>query len=56
MQLNVYSKPSKWCSMDILCTQKGPDPRKVEAISDMPIQSNKTELQSYIGMCNFLSS
>ena len=30
------------------------DPRKVEAISNMPIPSNKTELQSYIGMCNFL--
>ena len=33
-----------------------PDPRKVEAISNMPIPSNKTELQSYMGMCNFLSS
>ena len=33
-----------------------PDPKKVEAISNMPIPSNKTELQSYIGMCNFLSS
>ena len=33
-----------------------PDPRKVEAISNMPVLSNKTELQSYIGMCNFLSS
>ena len=33
-----------------------PDPRKVEAISNMPIPSNKTELQSYIRMCNFLSS
>ena len=32
------------------------DPRKVEAISNMPIPSNKTELKSYIGMCNFLSS
>ena len=31
-----------------------PDPRKVEAISNMPALSNKTELQSYIGMCNFL--
>ena len=31
-----------------------PDTRKVEAISNMPIPSNKTELQSYIGMCNFL--
>ena len=33
-----------------------PDPRKVQAISNMPVLSNKTELQSYIGMCNFLSS
>ena len=33
-----------------------PDPRKVEAISNMPIPSNRTELQSYIGICNFLSS
>ena len=33
-----------------------PDPRKVEAISNMPVPSNKTELQGYIGMCNFLSS
>ena len=32
-----------------------PDPCKVQAISDMPVPSNKTELQSYIGMCNFLS-
>ena len=33
-----------------------PDPRKVQVISNMPVPSNKTELQSYIGMCNFLSS
>ena len=33
-----------------------PDPRKVEAITNMPIPTNKTELQSFIGMCNFLSS
>ena len=33
-----------------------PDPQKVQAISNMPVPSNKTELQSYIGMCNFLSS
>ena len=31
-----------------------PVPRKVEAISYMPVPSNKTELQSCIGMCNFL--
>ena len=33
-----------------------PDPQKVQAISNMPVPSYKTELQSYIGMCNFLSS
>ena len=33
-----------------------PDPQKVQVISNMPVPSNKTELQSYIGMCNFLSS
>ena len=32
------------------------DPKKVEAISNMPILLDKTELQSYIRMCNFLSS
>ena len=32
-----------------------PDLRKVQAIS-MPVPTNKTELQSYSGMCNFLSS
>ena len=33
-----------------------PDPRKVQVISNMPVPSNETKLQSYIGMCNFLSS
>ena len=33
-----------------------PDPWKVQVISNLPVPSNKTELQSYIGMCNFLSS
>ena len=32
------------------------DPQKVQVISNMPVPSNKTKLQSYIGMCNFLSS
>ena len=43
---------------DHLIHTKGlsPDPRKVEAITNMPILSNKIELQSFIGMCNFLSS
>ena len=31
-----------------------PDPHKMQAISNMPVLSNKIELQSYIGMCNFL--
>ena len=30
-----------------------PDLCKVQAISNMPVLSKKTELQSYIGMCNF---
>ena len=33
-----------------------PDPWKVQVVSNMPVPSNKTELQSYIEMCNFLSS
>ena len=33
-----------------------PDPRKVEAISNMLVPLNKTELQCYIGVCNFLFS
>ena len=33
-----------------------PDRRKVEAINNMPVPSNKTELQSFIRMRNFLSS
>ena len=33
-----------------------PDPRKVQVISNKPVPSNKTELQTYIGMCNFLPS
>ena len=32
-----------------------PDPQKVQAISNMPVPSNETESQSYIGMWNFLS-
>ena len=41
---------------DHLVHTKGPspDPRKVEAITNMPVPSNKTELQSFIGMGNFL--
>ena len=32
------------------------DPWKVQAILNMTVPPSKTELQSYIGMCNFLSS
>ena len=31
-----------------------PDPKKVEAITDMPAPSNKTELQRFLGMVNYL--
>ena len=31
-----------------------PDPRKVEAITKMPIPTNKTELQRFMGMVNYL--
>ena len=30
------------------------DPRKVSAIIDMPTPGNKTELQRFLGMCNYL--
>ena len=33
-----------------------PDPWKIQVISNMPVSSNKTDLQSYTGMCNLLSS
>ena len=32
-----------------------PDPKKVEAITNMPTPSNKTELQRFLGMVNYLS-
>ena len=31
-----------------------PDPKKVEAITDMPAPSNKTELQCFLSMVNYL--
>ena len=33
-----------------------PDPRKVEAITKMPIPDNKTELQRFMGMVNYLGT
>ena len=30
------------------------DPKKIEAIVQMPIPQNKAQLQSFIGMCNYL--
>ena len=33
-----------------------PDPKKVDINVKMPAPKNKTELASYLGMCNYLSS
>ena len=33
-----------------------PDPKKVDVIVKMPVPKNKTELASFLGMCNYLSS
>ena len=32
-----------------------PDPRKSNAIANMPAPQNKTQLQSFIGLCNYLT-
>ena len=32
-----------------------PDPKKVNVIVTMPAPKNKTELASFLGMCNYLS-
>ena len=32
-----------------------PDPKKVNAIANMPAPQNKTQLQSFVGLCNYLS-
>ena len=32
-----------------------PDPKKVNAITKMPAPQNKTQLQSFVGLCNYLS-
>ena len=31
------------------------DPKKVNAIPNMPAPQNKTQLQSFVGLCNYLS-
>ena len=31
-----------------------PDPKKINAITNMPIPTNKTELQRFLGMINYL--
>ena len=51
-------KPKQVVFYGHLIHTKGLSPglRRVVSISNMPIPLNKTELQSYIGMCNFLSS
>ena len=33
-----------------------PDPKKVDIIVKMPPPQNKTELASFLGMCNYLSA
>ena len=33
-----------------------PDPGKITAIANMPVPQNKTQLQSFIGLCNYLMS
>ena len=33
-----------------------PDPSKINAIANMPAPQNKTQLQSFIGLCNYLTS
>ena len=33
-----------------------PDPNKIDAIAHMPAPHNKTQLQSFIGLCNYLTS
>ena len=32
------------------------DPEKVKAIINLPIPTNKTEMSSFLGMCNYLAS
>ena len=32
-----------------------PDPKKIKAITNMPVPQNKTQLQSFVGLCNYLS-
>ena len=40
-----------------LVTKEGlkPDPKKVNAIANMPAPQNKTQLQSFVRLCNYLS-
>ena len=33
-----------------------PDHNKINAIANMPAPQNKTQLQSFIGLCNYLTS
>ena len=32
-----------------------PDPKKIKAIVQMPVPQNKAQLQSFIGLCNYLT-
>ena len=40
-----------------LITSKGlkPDPKNIDAIIQMPVPQNKAQLQSFIGLCNYLT-
>ena len=33
-----------------------PDPNKIPAIANMPAPQNKTQFQSFIGLCNYLTT
>ena len=32
-----------------------PDPKKINVITKMPVPQNKMQLQSFVGLCNYLS-
>ena len=33
-----------------------PDPNKIDVIANMPAPQNKSQLQSFVGLCNYLTS
>ena len=56
MQTNVPSGPHVLFFGNLI-TSKGlkPDPKKIEAVIWMPVPQNKAQLQSFIGLCNYLT-